>query len=73
VTKVQSLAVAIMIVLLMLVVLLSTVHLGVVIGQQLWQPPQFLIPVQGLRVVPIAVLRTVPQAAGPGKSHFRTD
>ena len=37
-----------MIVLLMLVVLLSTVHLAVVIGQQLWQPPRFLIPVQGL-------------------------
>jgi len=45
---VQLLAVAIMIVLLMLVVLLSTVHLAVVIGQQLWQPPRFLIPVQGL-------------------------
>ena len=48
VTKVQSFAVAIMIVLLMLVVLLSTVHLGVVIGQQIWQHPRFLIPVQGL-------------------------
>jgi uncharacterized membrane protein (DUF373 family) len=37
-----------MIVLLMLVVVLSTVDLGVVIGQQLWQSPRFLIPVQGL-------------------------
>jgi uncharacterized membrane protein (DUF373 family) len=37
-----------MVVMLMLVVLLSTVHLGIVIGQELWQPPRFLIPVQGL-------------------------
>lgn len=39
---------AVMIVLLMIVVVLSTVHLGVLICQEVWQRPRFLIPVQGL-------------------------
>jgi len=33
---------------LMIVVLISTVHLGWLIAEQIWQPPRFLIPVQGL-------------------------
>src|SRR5208282_6069312 len=33
---------------LVLVVMLSTVHLGIVIGEEIWKPPRFLIPVQGL-------------------------
>lgn len=28
--------------------LLSTVHLGVLIAEEVWTPPRFLIPVQGL-------------------------
>jgi uncharacterized membrane protein (DUF373 family) len=30
------------------VVILSTVHLGVLIAQEVWAPPRFLIRVQGL-------------------------
>ena len=33
---------------LAVVVLLSTVHLGVLIAQEVWTPPRFLIRVQGL-------------------------
>jgi len=28
--------------------LLSTIHLGVLIAQEVWKPPRWLIPVQGL-------------------------
>jgi uncharacterized membrane protein (DUF373 family) len=48
ITKVQGFTVAVMIALLMIVVLLSTVHLGVLICQEIWAPPRFIIPVQGL-------------------------
>lgn len=33
---------------LIVVVLLSTLHLGVLIAQEVWTPPRYLIPVQGL-------------------------
>lgn len=33
---------------LMVVVLLSALHLGVLIAQEIWTPPRFLIRVQGL-------------------------
>jgi uncharacterized membrane protein (DUF373 family) len=33
---------------LVVVMLLSTVHLGVLIGEEVWKPPRWLIPVQGL-------------------------
>ena len=48
IAKIQSFTVAGMIVLLMIVVLLSTVHLGVLICEEIWEPPRFLIPVHGL-------------------------
>lgn len=48
VTRVQTLVVVVLMVLLMLVVLLSTAHLGVLIAEEIWKPPRFLIPVQGL-------------------------
>jgi len=35
-------------ILLILVVVLATVHLGVLIAEEIWKPPRFLIPVQGL-------------------------
>jgi len=35
-------------ILLVVVVALSTVHLGFLIAQEIWAPPRFLIPVQGL-------------------------
>jgi uncharacterized membrane protein (DUF373 family) len=33
---------------LLIIVLLSTVHLGWMIAQEMWKPPRFLIPVHGL-------------------------
>lgn len=48
ITKVQFVTIRALMILLMIVVLLSTVHMGLLIVEQLWQPPRFLIPVQGL-------------------------
>lgn len=48
ITKAQALIVSALMILLVLVVLLSTVHLGVIIAEEMWKPPRFLIPVQGL-------------------------
>jgi len=47
-TKVQKLVALVLAVLLILVVVLSTAHLGFLIVEEIWQPPRFLIPVQGL-------------------------
>jgi uncharacterized membrane protein (DUF373 family) len=33
---------------MLVVVVLSTVHLGLLISEEIWKPPRFLIPVQGL-------------------------
>jgi uncharacterized membrane protein (DUF373 family) len=33
---------------LVLIVVLSTMHLGVLIAQEIWKPPRFLIHVEGL-------------------------
>ena len=48
VTRVQTLVVSVLMVLLALVVVLSTAHLGVLIAEEIWKPPRFLIQVQGL-------------------------
>jgi hypothetical protein len=48
VTKVQKLVVVALPVLLLVVVVLSTAHLGVLVAEEIWKPPRFLIPVQGL-------------------------
>lgn len=48
VTKVQKLVVVALAVLLLVVVVLSTAHLGVLVAEEIWKPPRFLIPVQGL-------------------------
>lgn len=48
ITRVQKLVVVILAVLLTIVVLLSTVHLGFLIGEEIWKPPRYLIPVEGL-------------------------
>jgi uncharacterized membrane protein (DUF373 family) len=45
---VQKLTVMALAGMLVVVMLLSTVHLGVLIGQEIWKPPRWLIPVQGL-------------------------
>jgi uncharacterized membrane protein (DUF373 family) len=47
-TKIQRFAVMVLAGMLVIVVALSTAHLGWLIGEEIWQPPRFLIPVQGL-------------------------
>jgi uncharacterized membrane protein (DUF373 family) len=47
-TKVQKLIAIALSVLLVIVVTLSSVHLGFLIAEEIWTPPRFLIPVQGL-------------------------
>lgn len=47
-TKVQKATALILAVMLVVIMLLSTMHLGVLIGQEIMKPPRFLIPVQGL-------------------------
>jgi uncharacterized membrane protein (DUF373 family) len=47
-TDVQKITVAALATMLSVVVILSTVHLGVLIAQEIWAPPRFLIRVQGL-------------------------
>lgn len=44
----QALTVTAIMILLMIVVVLSTVHLGYLIVKEMWDRPRFLIPVQGL-------------------------
>jgi uncharacterized membrane protein (DUF373 family) len=48
IAKAQKGVVLALAVLLILVVGLSTVHLGFLIAEEIWKPPKFLIPVQGL-------------------------
>ena len=47
-TKIQKLTVFLLFAMLAVVVLLSTLHLGVLIAEEIWTPPRFLIRVQGL-------------------------
>ena len=46
--KIQKFVVWVLAAMLVVVVLLSTVHLGALIAEETWKPPRFLIPVQGL-------------------------
>jgi uncharacterized membrane protein (DUF373 family) len=48
ITRAQKLVVAALAILLMIVVILSTIHLAVLIAEEIWKPPKYLIPVQGL-------------------------
>src|SRR5260370_40375896 len=47
-TKAQKLVVLALAILLIVVVALPTIHLAVPVAQEIWKPPRFLIPVQGL-------------------------
>ena len=47
-TRVQKFTVLALAAMLSVVVILSTLHLGVMIVDEVWQPPRFLIRVQGL-------------------------
>jgi len=46
--KAQAVIVRLLMLLLLVVVALSTVHLGVLIAQEIWKPPRFLIVVPAL-------------------------
>jgi uncharacterized membrane protein (DUF373 family) len=46
--KIQKFTVMVLAGLLVVVVALSTVHLGILIGEEIWKPPRFLISVQSL-------------------------
>jgi uncharacterized membrane protein (DUF373 family) len=48
ISSVQKLAVVTLSAMLVVIMLLSTVHLGFLIGEEIWKPPRWLIPVQGL-------------------------
>jgi len=47
-TKIQKFTVLVLAGMLVVIVVLSTAHLGLLIGEEIWKPPRFLIPVQGL-------------------------
>lgn len=46
--KIQKFTVWVLAGMLVVIVVLSTVHLGVLIGEEIWKPPRFLISVQSL-------------------------
>jgi uncharacterized membrane protein (DUF373 family) len=46
--KIQRSTVMVLAGMLVIVVVLSTAHLGMLIGEEVWHAPRFLIPVQGL-------------------------
>ena len=46
--KVQRSAVMVLAAMLVIIVVLSTAHLGMLIGEEIWHSPRFLIPVHGL-------------------------
>lgn len=48
ISRAQAITVTGILILLMIVVVVSTVHLGYLIAKEMWEPPRFLIPVQGL-------------------------
>ncbi len=46
--KIQKYTALVLAGMLVVVVVLSTAHLGTLIAQEIWRPPRFLIPVEGL-------------------------
>lgn len=46
--RIQRSTIIVLAVMLVVVVILSTAHLGVLIGEEIWHAPRFLIPVEGL-------------------------
>lgn len=48
ITKIQKVIVLVLAAMLVIVVLLSTFHLGVLIVEDAWKPPRFFLPVEGL-------------------------
>ncbi len=48
ISGVQKLVIIALAIMLAVVVILSTAHLAVMVWEEMWAPPRFLIPVQGL-------------------------
>src|SRR5215475_15954929 len=48
ISRAQAITVTGILILLMIVVVVSTVHLGYLIAKEMWERPRFLIPVPGL-------------------------
>ena len=76
-TKIQKFTVVALAGMLAVVVALSTLHLGVLIAQEIWTPPRFLLRVPGLLeifgyflLVLIGVRRTSFTCALSWKLHY---
>ncbi len=46
--KIQKFTIAVLAGMMVVVVVLSTAHLGVLIGEEIWKPPRFLVTVDSL-------------------------
>ncbi len=78
--KFQKLIVSVLIGMLALIVLLSTVHLGVLIGEEIWKQPRFLISVESLLdvfgyfllvLIGVELLETIKSYMKEGDIHVR--
>jgi uncharacterized membrane protein (DUF373 family) len=76
----QKLIVWVLTAMLALIVLLSTVHLGVLIGEEIWKQPRFLISVQSLLdlfgyfllvLIGVELLETIKSYMKEGDIHVR--
>ena len=78
--KFQKLIVWVLTAMLAVIVLLSTVHLGVLIGEEVWKQPRFLISVQSLLdlfgyfllvLIGVELLETIKSYMKEGDIHVR--
>ena len=78
--KFQKLIVWVLTGMLAVIVLLSTVHLGVLIGEEIWKQPRFLISVQSLLdvfgyfllvLIGVELLETIKSYMKEGDIHVR--
>jgi len=78
--KFQKLIVWVLTAMLSVIVLLSTVHLGVLIGEEVWKQPRFLISVQSLLdlfgyfllvLIGVELLETIKSYMKEGDIHVR--
>jgi uncharacterized membrane protein (DUF373 family) len=76
----QKLIVWVLTAMLAVIVLLSTVHLGVLIGEEVWKQPRFLISVQSLLdlfgyfllvLIGVELLETIKSYMKEGDIHVR--
>jgi uncharacterized membrane protein (DUF373 family) len=78
--KIQKVTVWVLAGMLVVIVLLSTAHLGVLIGEEIWKPPRFLISVQSLLdvfgyfllvLIGVELLETLKSYMKEGDIHVR--